>query len=248
MAERRAGRICLAAILCSVPAINQADCVILLHGLARTSGSMSEVADRLSAEGYTVVNQDYPSRSERIETLAAQTIDRARTTCEPTSTIHFVTHSLGGILVRYYLTMHKLDQLGRVVMLAPPNQGSEVVDVWRDVPGFELLNGPAGMQLGTDSNSVPLTLGPVDFPLGVIAGTATINPILSRSLPDPDDGKVSVQSTQVEGMQDFIAVPHSHTFIMRSELVQDQILTFLKTGHFNHNPTKAADYNVRKTQ
>ena len=119
-------------------------------------------------------------------------------------------------------------------MLAPPNQGSEVVDDFGAMPGFGLVNGPAGFQLGTGDDSLPRSLGPVNFEVGIIAGSATFNPILSQSLPNPDDGKVSVESTRVKGMKDFIVVPHSHTFIMRAEVVVEQTIHFLREGSFDH--------------
>ena len=218
--------------LSGVPA--SADCVILLHGLARTSSSMEPVATALTNSGYVVSNVEYPSREKAIEELAPLAVNLGLNDCPADDTIHFVTHSLGGILVRYYLQNNELARLGRVVMLAPPNNGSEVVDNLRDVPGYSQLNGPAGAQLGTGEDSVPLSLGPVDFELGVIAGTATFNPLLSQYLPNPDDGKVSVESTKVEGMNDFIEVPHSHPFIMSAPVVLDQVLMFIESGRFDH--------------
>ncbi|GAB5521946.1 MAG: alpha/beta fold hydrolase [Rhodothermales bacterium] len=214
------------------------ECVVLLHGLARSSSSMAPVERRLEAEGYHVVNVDYPSRESTIQDLAAEYVAEGIDACRTldASRIHFVTHSLGGILVRQYLEGQALAELGRVVMLAPPNQGSEVVDDWKDAPGYAWLNGPAGRQLGTDEHSVPLCLGPVTYPVGVIAGTRTVNPILSRSLPNPDDGKVSVASTKVDGMTDHLEVPHSHTFIMRSATVLDQVVHFLQHEAFVHDP------------
>jgi pimeloyl-ACP methyl ester carboxylesterase len=149
--------------------------------------------------------------------------------------IHFVTHSMGGILVRYYLARHTVPELGRVVMLAPPNQGSEVVDRFSKMPGYETVNGPAGYQLGTAPDSVPNSLGPVTYPVGVIAGTESVNLLLSSALPDPDDGKVSVERTRVEGMADFITVEASHPFIMRDDEAIRQALFFLQVGHFAHD-------------
>jgi len=119
-------------------------------------------------------------------------------------------------------------------MIAPPNQGSEVVDRLRKTPGFKAVNGPAGMQLGTDENSAPNKLGAVQFELGIIARKATFNPMLSQFLPNPDDGKVSAESTKVKGMTDFILLPHTHTFIMNAPTVIAQSLTFIGTGHFDH--------------
>jgi len=210
------------------------ECVILLHGLARTASSMAPMADALRERGYTVVNLDYPSRKHPVEVLAPMAMEQGLSKCPGNSKVHFVTHSLGGILVRYYLAAHTLVRLGRVVMLAPPNQGSEVVDGLGGVPGFSLLNGPAGAQLGVGEHSIPRALGAVDFDLGVIAGDRSVNLILSQYLPNPDDGKVSVASTKVEGMRDFIQVPHSHPFIMRAPLVIEQTVRFLETGKFAH--------------
>jgi pimeloyl-ACP methyl ester carboxylesterase len=223
----------LAGLTAPYPAEANGDCVILLHGLARTSASMDFLQSALEQEGYSVANIDYPSRKHNIAKLAEMAIDAGLDACMGAK-IHFVTHSLGGILVRYYLEIKKIHNLGRVVMLAPPNQGSQVVDNWRCVPGYSFLNGPAGLELGTDSSSVPLALGPVDYELGVIAGTKSVNLILSLSLPNPNDGKISVQNTKVAGMKDFITVPHSHPFIMNSDLVAEQTINFLREGSFSH--------------
>lgn len=211
------------------------ECVVLLHGLARSAGSMEKLGRRLRAADYEVANIDYPSRKFEIDKLVAMAVEPGIQQCEgrKASRIHFVAHSLGGILVRKYLLEHKVEKLGRVVMLGPPNKGSEAVDVLKDFPGFFLLNGPAGRQLGTDSGSVPLSLGPVNFELGIIAGTTSINLILSLMLPNPDDGKVSLESTKVEGMQDFIALDVTHPFMMKSERVISQTISFLQDGKFS---------------
>lgn len=214
-----------------------AECVVLLHGLARTADSMKKLEKALTAEGYAVANVDYPSRGHPVEELANLAVEQGLGECEKreTSKINFVTHSLGGILVRVYLKDHKRDDIGRVVMLGPPNQGSEVVDNLKNAPGFELLNGPAGMQLGTRETDIPRTLGPVDFELGVIAGTQSINLILSSFLPNPDDGKVSVESTKVDGMEDFVVLPTTHPFMMKNDAVIDQTVYFLKHGKFRND-------------
>lgn len=214
------------------------ECVVLLHGLARTSQSMSTLEGALLEQNFTVANVDYPSRTNRIEVLAPNVIAEGieRCTAQSSERVHFVTHSMGGILVRYYLENNAIHNLGHVVMLAPPNQGSEVVDRLSDVPGFALINGPAGLQLGTDSSSIPSKLGPVEYSLGIVAGKKTFNPILSQFLPNPDDGKVSVESTKVEGMADFLLVDVSHPFIMADETVIGHVITFLKVGAFHANP------------
>jgi len=212
----------------------RADCVVLLHGLARTANSMSDIEDAFRERGFEVVNVDYPSREKRVEDLSVQAIQSGLEGCSAgcDEKIHFVTHSMGGILVRYYLAGHTIQNLGRVVMLAPPNNGSEVVDNMGDVPAFGFVNGPAGLQLGTGPDGIPSQLGAVTYPVGIIAGTRTINPILSQYLPNPDDGKVSVESTKVEGMADFVSLPVSHPFIVRDKEAIRQAIAFIETGAF----------------
>lgn len=228
--------ISLLLLMSAASGVHANTCVVLLHGLARTSDSMEKMADALTGAKFTAVNIDYESRSATISVLAHDAVSRGLDACrkQQSDNINFVTHSLGGILVRQYLSEFHIENLGRVVMLAPPNKGSEVVDELMSVPGFALLNGPAGQQLGSGADSVPNSLGPVNFDLGVIAGTETFNPMLSQLLPNPDDGKVSLESTKVEGMCGFLAVPSSHTFIMRSDLVIEQVIDYLQTGQFSH--------------
>ena len=208
------------------------ECVVLLHGMARSESSMIKMAKELQKEGYIISNYDYPSTSLQIEEIAKKHVPKAIAQCDKVDTINFVTHSLGGIVLRKFLRDNTLKQLGRVVMLGPPNKGSEVVDWLKDMPGFELINGPAGLQLGTGEDSVPNSLGPVTYPVGVIAGSSTFNPVLSQMLPNPDDGKVSVERTKVKGMTDHVVMPVTHTFMMNNDDVIKQVKAFLKTGKF----------------
>jgi triacylglycerol lipase len=209
--------------------------VILLHGLCRTDQSMVKMAARLEQEGFVVVNVDYPSRTAAIETLASEVIGAALRDPKlaQTDKIHFVTHSMGGILVRQYLKHATIDRLGRVVMLAPPNQGTELVDKLGDLVFFEMLNGPAGNQLGTGTNSLPKQLGPVAFELGVIAGDRSINWINSRLIKGRDDGKVSVESTKVSGMRDHLVIHATHPFIMQNDAAIRETIHFLRQGRFS---------------
>jgi triacylglycerol lipase len=210
--------------------------VILLHGMCRTKRCMKRMEESLSRAGFLVLNLDYPSRSASIEELSEQAIGKAIATCrkEGASTIHFVTHSLGGILVRSYLARHAIPELGRVVMLGPPNQGSEVVDQLKGLWLFKTLNGPAGQQLGTDAKSVPNKLGPATFSLGVIAGSRSINWINSCMIAGSDDGKVSVERTKVAGMADHIVIATTHPLMMKNRSVIQQTEAFLRHGEFEH--------------
>ncbi len=228
-------RLILMAVLagCARPASGR-DTVVLLHGLCRSSDSMTGMARALEAADFAVVNFDYASRAAPIEALAATVIPQALAKVPPAAggRIHFVTHSLGGILVRCYLRRQRIPQLGRVVMLGPPNQGSEVVDALGDWPVFTWINGPAGHELGTGADAVPVRLGAVAFELGVVAGDRSINLINSWIIPGPDDGKVSVERTKVPGMKDHVVVHVPHPFLMNNREVIGLTIGFLQEGRF----------------
>jgi len=208
--------------------------VILLHGLARSKSSMSTMEKRLAEAGYSVLNKDYPSTKKNIQQLVADHLPELVDSCRQNGAtkIHFVTHSMGGILVRYYLKHYSLPELGHVVMLSPPNTGSEVVDVFKSFFLFKWLNGPAGQQLGTDADSIPIHLGKAKFHTGIITGDRTINFILSSIIPGPDDGKVSIERAKLDGMADFRVIHSTHPFIMKNSEAIALTLNFLDKGSF----------------
>lgn len=217
-----------------------ADTVILLHGLGRSPLSMSRLAMALRAAGYEVRNIGYPSQRADLATLADSTLGPVFADASSSSAIgsrvHIVTHSMGGILVRQYLRDHGVPPaLGRVVMLAPPNQGSALVDRLRDWKLYRFVNGPAGVQLGAAPDSAPNTLGPAPAgaEVGVIAGDRSLNPLFSAWLAGPDDGKVSVASTHLAGETAHVTVPHSHTWLMWRRPVLDEVRAFLRDGRFS---------------
>ena len=209
--------------------------VVLLHGLARSSSSMEEMVGKLETAGFQICNIDYPSRKHLIDTLVQRFVLPEIQRCFPGNAqpVNFVTHSLGGILVRRLAVLHPEFQIGRVVMLSPPNQGSEVVDKLGGGWWFKKFNGPAGNQLGTDSNSVPLRLPTPSFEFGVLAGTRSLDPISSWLIPGDDDGKVSLKRMRLEGMKDYREIAATHTYIMRDNEAIRQTIRFLKTGSFS---------------
>lgn len=227
----------LRALLCLGLTVGSApgkEVVVLLHGLARSDRSMTRMASALAAEGYDVINVDYASTKAPIHTLAAEAIGPAlaETKARQAARVHFVTHSMGGILVRQYLKAHSIERLGRVVMLGPPNQGSEIVDKLGDSWIFSAVNGPAGRQLGTKPDSLPNQLGPVDFDLGVIAGDRSVNWINSLLIAGADDGKVSVERTKVTGMKAYLVIHATHPYLMKNSRAIRETVHFLREGKF----------------
>lgn len=218
------------------------ECVVLLHGLARTRRCMHRMAEALTAAGYTVHALDYASTRKTVERLAAEDLVPLVDRCQVDAPrkIHFVAHSIGNIVLRQYFATNVLANAGRIVMLGPPNHGSEVVDTLGRFAPFAWINGPAGRQLGTAENALPSQLPAPPVEVGVIAGTRSINLILSAMIPGRDDGKVAVERTKLEGMTDFATVATAHPFLMRNREVIQLTLTFLREGRFRQQPDRAS--------
>lgn len=215
------------------------DLVVLLHGILRSKTDMLPLSKYLQKRGYYTANILYPSRKMDIESLSDYVAEQIENNphYNKNAKLHFVVHSMGGLISRYYIEHKKPENLGNVVMLSPPNTGSEFADNLKEnrylSKTYEKIFGPAGQQLSTDY-AHPDTK--ITYPLGVIAGTRSINPLAWFFLPKgAHDGIVPVERTKIEGMRDHIEMPVTHTFMMFNPKVMQQVHHFLKHSEFLKN-------------
>ncbi|NOX98960.1 MAG: hypothetical protein GXP30_04370 [Verrucomicrobia bacterium] len=226
------------------------DYVILLHGIMSSKNALTPAAKYFRKQGLHAIVVPYPSRKISIETAAEQILLPAihQYCTDPSKRIHFVGHSMGGIVIRYYLAKHLPPNLnlGRVVLIAAPNHGSELADIFSDNSLAEGIFGPALNDLKTSADSLPNRLGPADYNLGIIMGKAARIPWLSKQLPEDDDWVVSANGGKIKGMNDFILINGMHASLKRSPEVFYQTYHFLQSGRFNDKPpTKVIRKHIR---
>jgi pimeloyl-ACP methyl ester carboxylesterase len=210
------------------------DGVVLLHGISRTALSFRKMQVALEHAGFTTLNLDYASRRKALEGLAEDIHPAIRLFADRIDgSIHFVCHSMGGLLARVYIARHRPKRLGRVAMLGTPNSGSEIADRLKNFGPYRAFFGPAGQQLGTQRDDAIKALLPLpDYPVGIVAGNRSIDPLAGSMLPKPHDGRVSVENTMVDGMADHIVVGTSHPWLVRNRVAVAQTIAFLQDGTF----------------
>lgn len=229
----------LLALMTSLPAAAPAPrddrpCVVLLHGVAMSGWTMRPIARALERDGYRVINLSYPSRKMPLEQLATEFLPREleKRGALAAPRLDFVTHSMGGILLRLSLRDRRPANLGRVVMLGPPNHGSPAADRAARRGWMRAVMGVNMPRLGTGADGIVRTLGPADFEVGVIAGSSLLNPMFKRDMSGVHDGVVTAESAKLAGMRDFRVVPHSHTVMLWRRAVIDDVRAFLREGRF----------------
>lgn len=207
---------------------------LLLHGMAMGAWVMSSLAADLKRAGYRVRKLSYPTRPYPVEVLVERYLRPAVAACDDGAPVHIIAHSLGAILVRCLLQTGRLPPGSRVVMLGPPNRGSEVADRLRRWPLYRWLMGQVGQQLGTGPDSIVHRLRPVREEIGIIAANRSMQPWFSALIPGEDDGAVAVSSTRLAEMRDFIVVNTTHTLLLFNREVRRQVRHFLAEGRFVH--------------
>ena len=208
--------------------------VLLVHGIARSSKSMSATAKAMASAGYHVVNFDYPSTQIPMQQSAAY-LQRTINSLEDIEEIHFVCWSMGGLLVRAYLDQSSEERdprIRRMVMLGTPNRGAEMASLLKDNFAFKLIMGPAGQQLIADPDGAIAKLPVPDFEFAVIAGSRGTANGWNPFIPGDDDGTVSVESTKLQGARDFMTVRSLHSFIASNSDAIESMLRFFETGAF----------------
>lgn len=230
-----------ACVSSSAASVDPRETVVLLHGVALSDWTMRPLARALHDAGYRTVNLAYPSRTMPIEAIAREYLPKQLHAhgVAQAPRLHFVTHSMGSLVVRLLLAEQRPANLGRVVMLGPPNHGSAAADRVRDHRLIRRLMGRNLPALSSDAAGIAQRLPAADFDLGIIAGSSRINPLFDSSLGGVHDGVVTVESAKLDGMRDFIVLPHSHTIMLWRRTVKQQVLHFLREGRFQPAPQRA---------
>lgn len=208
--------------------------VLLLHGILRRAASLRPLERAFAGAGYRTLNLDYPARRLPLAELVEVVRPAVAAFAGEVERLHLVTHSMGGLLARALLTRGRPANLGRVVMLGPPNGGSEVADALRRRAAYRRILGPAGLELTTERDAdLRALLGSVDYPLGIIAGDRSLYPLASwLLLPGANDGRVTVARTRVAGMTDHVTLHATHALMMRNRRVVRQALHFVRNERF----------------
>ena len=218
--------------------------VIVLHGLGEGRRSMQPLVAHLRASlDATVLAFGYASTSSAIadhgRALAA--VVRALPGADR---ISFVGHSLGNLVVRSWMGQADagdLDRLDRMVMLGPPNQGSELAQLAARFPMPATLSTGAARDLAIDWHRVAPTLPAPPCPFGIVAGGRGDDDGYSMVLAGDDDAVVRVEETRLAGEDDFLLVPVHHAAMMKNTAVQRAVTSFLSTGRFAPAATAATE-------
>lgn len=210
--------------------------VVLAHGLGRSNWAMWRFAQRLEYAGYKVCSLDYQSLGVSVTEVLLETSTQIDACFLNAPKVHFVGHSLGGLVIRAYLQnkTHKLQKakIGELILIGTPNKGSELADHLNDSWLME-IGGGISRALVTGTRSLGNNLNSLDVNIGVIAGTKSFS-LTNANFTGPNDGLVSVASTKLDTMSDFITIEVSHSMMRYNLEVAEQTIHFLQKGMFKH--------------
>jgi pimeloyl-ACP methyl ester carboxylesterase len=195
---------------------------------------MEKIASFLMHSGFQILNLSYPSTKETIEDIVETIHPEILAFSQNVTKVHFVGHSMGGLVIRAYLHRYFMTKVGRVVFLGTPNRGNELADFMHHWWLYKMLFGPAGQQLITGYKASKEPLVPINYELGIIAGYRRIGPPACWLTNESSDGIVSITSTKIDGMKDHIIISTGHIMLLFDREVWKQTLSFLKYGQFKH--------------
>jgi len=215
--------------------------VILLHGVLKSGFSMKRLQTALEQEGYHAFNWDYDARNFTVQENAAKLDSLIRAKDFVRRRIHFIAHSIGALVVRHYFEEYPQNNPGRIVMIAPPNQGSRLATELRDFPPFRWFYKKSIANLLTGADAFAPNAGIPDTEFGIIAGGTGGEHGFTWYLPGDDDSVLSVEQTRLRGAADFIVLPHVHGTIVIQDDTILQSLYFIEHGRFLHQEVNRAD-------
>ena len=208
--------------------------LILIHGINDTSKGFKKMEQHFSSQ-YKVININYPSLKYSIVDLSNKYLTPVMNKISKSDTINIVTHSMGAIILRQYLNEKYPKNIGRIIMISPPNHGSEVADFFHTLFLYKKIYAKAGSSLSKDGLQKLNLPDSIGYNYGIIAGTGTLLPFFSIFIKGKDDGKISINRTKLSDMKDFITLHYSHDFIAKKKKTIKYTENYLKYGKFRSN-------------
>ncbi len=215
--------------------ISATQLIFLIHGINSSPKDFKKMETAFKSYDYKVINFGYHSKVYTVNQIADNFLKRKIASVSQNDTINFITHSLGAIVLRAYLRDNKPKNIGKIVMIAPPNQGSEVANFFKDFFLYKIFYHKSGASLSYNGIKKLALPNCDNYFCGIIAGTHTQLPFFSIFIKGEDDGKISVERTKLKGMKDFITLPYPHDTILKKQETIIQCKEFIKNGKFKHN-------------
>jgi pimeloyl-ACP methyl ester carboxylesterase len=210
--------------------------IVLVHGFMDTRFHLYFMEKELIADGYVVINKTYPSASMSIEECAdylAGVIQRGTEDIKGPYELDFITHSMGGLVARCYLSRHRPPQAKRLVMIATPNRGVTKAELAARLPLADRVLGPALMEMAQGKDYLcGLCGGAPAIEFAVIAGGKGDGKGYSILIPGDDDGTVAVRSAYLPGAADFLLLDHIHNLICYYDDTIRNARAFIEEGAF----------------
>ena len=201
--------------------------IVLFHGIYGTEKDMKPIAEMLGNKNYNIISIQYPTNSDSVEMISEKYIKPVIDGLDNDKKVHFVVHSMGSGILRYYLKNNNMDNLGKVVFISPPSHGSALADHFISKMLKDLL-GEAVLQFSIKEDSFVNKLGNPDYSCYVLIGNKSNNPLYSVIIPGKDDGMVPLDGSKLDSCAYKVVDKASHTSILKDERTFNEIENYLK--------------------